>query len=63
MYGKQGNLENLENLVYRCTSGSYCVKHNQHSKHTNARGSGGMSPRKFLKNTCSEIEFGSISRF
>ena len=26
------------------------------------RGSGGMPPRKFLKNMCSEIEFGSISR-
>ena len=40
---------------------SYCEKHNQHAKHANARGAWGMPPRKFLKNMCSEIEFGSVS--
>ena len=35
----------------------HCVKHNQHA---NARGSGGRSPRKILKNRCSEIEFEAI---
>ena len=35
-----------------------CAKHNQHA---NARGSGGMPPRKILKNRCSEIESGGIS--
>ena len=40
----------------------YCVKHNQHVKHANARESEGMPPRRILKNRCSEIEFGAISR-
>ena len=40
----------------------YCAKHNQHVKHINTRGVWGHAPpRKFLKNKCSEIEFGSIS--
>ena len=39
----------------------YCVKHNQHSKHATARGSGGMPPRKILKNRRPEIESDSIS--
>ena len=56
MCGKQGYLQDLENMMYK----SYCAKHNQHAKHANARGSGGMPPRKFLKNRCYEIEFGSI---
>ena len=34
----------------------YCVKHNQHVQHVNARGSRGMLPQKILKNRCSEIE-------
>jgi len=33
----------------------------QHVKHTDAEGSGGMPPRKFLKNGCSEIESEGIS--
>jgi len=44
---------------------TYCVKHNQHAKHAKARGSGSMppSPRKILKNRCSEIESeGNFSR-
>ena len=40
---------------------SYCAKHNQHVKYANTRGVWGHAPRKFLKNTYSEIEFGSIS--
>ena len=39
----------------------YCAKHNQHARNSNARGSGSMPPRKFLKNRYSEIEFGGIS--
>ena len=31
----------------------YCAKHNQHAK---LGRSGGMPPRKFLKNRCSEIK-------
>ena len=31
------------------------AKHTQHAKHANARGAGGMPPRKFLKKTCFEI--------
>ena len=61
MCGKQDHLQNLENLVYECSYRPYCAKHNQHAKHANARGSGGMPPRKILKNRCSEIEFRSIS--
>jgi len=30
-----------------------------HAKHANARGSGGMPSKKFLKITCSEIDSGS----
>ena len=37
---------------------TYCAKHNQHTKHANARGSGGMPPRKILKIGCSEIDSG-----
>ena len=37
-----------------------CAKHNQHAKHAKARGSGGIPPRKILKITCSEIDFGGI---
>jgi len=39
---------------------SYCAKHNQYAKHANARGSGGMPPRKILKNRSAKIEFGDI---
>ena len=39
---------------------SYCTKHNQYVKHANARGSGGMPPRKILKNRSTEIEFGDV---
>ena len=41
----------------------HCVKHNQHVQHANARGSGGMSPKKIMKTSyrCSEIEFEGIS--
>ena len=33
-----------------------------HSKHGNARGSGGMPPRKILKNRCPDIGFGVFWR-
>jgi len=39
---------------------SYRAKHNQYVKHANARRSGGMPPRKILKNGGSEIEFGDV---
>jgi len=39
---------------------SYCAKHSQYARHANARGSGGMPPRKILKNRISEIEFGDV---
>ena len=35
-----------------------CAKHTQHAKHANARGSGGMPPKKILKNRCCQIESG-----
>ena len=41
------------------TNVNYCTKHNQHVMDANARGSGGMSPRKYR---CSGIEFGDIFR-
>ena len=60
MCGKQGYLQDLENLVYRCTSP--IVQSTISMQSILMLGvSGGMPPRKFLKNTCSEIEFGSIS--
>ena len=46
----------MENVTTcRHTGYLYCTKHNQHVKHTSARGSGGMSPRKILKNGYSEM--------
>ena len=36
---------------------NYCAKHYQHAWHANTRGSGGVPPRKILKNRCSETEF------
>ena len=35
--------------------------HSQHVKHARARGSGGMPPRNFLKDTCYEIASKTIS--
>ena len=52
MCGKQGYLQDLENMMCK----SYCAKHNQHA---NARGVWGHAPQEI--NRCYEIEFGSIS--
>ena len=46
---------------YRHTGYLYCAKHNQHARHANARGSGGIPPRKILKNRYSKIKCGGIS--
>ena len=45
MCGKQSYLQDLKNLMYK----SYCAKHNQHAKHANARGSGGMPPQEIFE--------------
>jgi len=39
----------------------YCAEHNQHVQHAIARGVWGHTPRKILKNRCSEIESEDIS--
>ena len=38
-----------------------CAKHNQHTKYAKARGVWGHAPQKYLKITCSEIDFGDNS--
>ena len=59
MCEKQGYLQDLENLMYKC---QLCIAQLiSMQSMLMLEGSGGMPPRKFLKNMCSEIEFGSIS--
>ena len=53
MCGKQDYPQNLENLVYECTGPIV-------RSMLMLRVSGGMPPRRILKNRCSEIEFRSI---
>ena len=46
MCGKQGYLQDLENMIYKF----YCAKHNQHAKHANARGVWGhASPQEIFE--------------
>ena len=45
MCGKQGYLQDLENMMYK----SYCAKHNQHAKHANARGVWGYAPQEIFE--------------
>ena len=46
MCGKQGYLQDLENLMYKCL---YCAKHNQHAKHANAREVWGHAPQEVFE--------------